>query len=133
MRRKATSDYATSRQLAEEAGQRAAIYSSKLGRRVYAADILAHPEERASKAIAVRLSTNYRVEFMAVCAKALSPESITHHIDRTRQIPPAMRSMYAVMQRQENRQLLEVVLDEFNKQYPDFYYDVLEQLYSVKQ
>jgi hypothetical protein len=118
--------------VAEETNQRAAIYSKKLGRRMYAADILAHPEERASKAIAVQLSVQYRVEFMELCRKALPPESITHHIDRERRIPPAMRSMYGVMQRSENRSLLEVVLNDFNDKYPDFYFDILERLYGSK-
>jgi hypothetical protein len=133
MSRKAiNADYMTSRQLAENNGERAALYSSKLGRRVYAVDILAFPQERASKTIAYHLSIDYAPEFMDLCRKVVQPESVTQRIDRTRRFSPAWRSMQEVMGRTEHRQALERVLDQFNELHPDQYYEVLEKLYGIK-
>lgn len=133
MSRKAiNADYATSRQIDEEAGTRAKIYSKKLGRRLYAVDVLALPEERATKLIAFHLSNEYMVEFMELCRKALPPEGVTQRFDRTRRFPPAYRSMRELIERTEHRSLLEVVLNDFNTQHPDAYYDILERLYGVK-
>lgn len=133
MSRKAiNTDYATTRQVAEETGVRAKIYSKRLNRRIYAVDVLALPEERASKLIAFHLSNEYMVEFMELCRKALPPEVVTQRFDRTRRFPPAYRSMRELMERSEHKALLEVVLNDFNQEYPDAYYDILERLYGIK-
>lgn len=132
MSRKVTSDFMTTRQQEMLSGSRAAIYSTKLGRRIYAADIVAFPEERHSRAIALHLSIDYTVEFMDLCRKALHPESVTQRYDRTRRFPPAMRSMREIMERTEHKQVLEAVLNDFNKLYPDSYYEILEKLYGIQ-
>lgn len=134
MSRKAavSSDYMTSRQQEQLSSTRASIFSIKLGRRMYAVDILAIPEERHSKAIALHLSIDHTVEFMELCRKVLPPESVTQRFDRTRRFPPAMRSMREIMERTEHAKVLEAVLNDFNTLYPDQYYGVLEKLYGIK-
>jgi hypothetical protein len=133
MSRKAVNtDYMTTRQQDEASGARAALYSKKLQRRVYAVDILAFPEERASKTIAYHLSIDYAPEFMDLCRKIVPPESVTQRIDRTRRFSPAWRSMQEVMDRSEHRQALERALDQFNELHPDEYYATLEKLYGIK-
>jgi hypothetical protein len=131
-RKAVNTDFMTTRQQEMLSGDRAAIYSTKLGRRIYAGDILALPEERHSRAIALHLSIDHTVEFMELCRKALPPESVTQRYDRTRRFPPAMRSMRELMERTEHRKVLEAVLDDFNKLYPDQYYEILEKLYGIR-